>query len=135
MKHISCIPQFQSINKTCLTCPMVKSSKLPYSLSTHVSKASFELIHTDLWGPYRVLAHGKFRYFLNIVDEYSGATWTYLLKCKSHSLAIIQIVHQYVKNHFDTTIKTIQSDNALEFDSQPCQEYLLRMVFFTKSAM
>ncbi|GJR10665.1 cysteine-rich receptor-like protein kinase 8 [Tanacetum coccineum] len=38
---------------TCLTCPMAKLTKLPYSLSDSQSSAAFHFIHMDTWGPYK----------------------------------------------------------------------------------
>ncbi|GKC01982.1 ribonuclease H-like domain-containing protein [Tanacetum coccineum] len=40
----------------------------------HKSKTLGELVHLDLWGPYRVHSKEGYRYFLTIVDDYSRAT-------------------------------------------------------------
>ncbi|GKB21608.1 retrovirus-related pol polyprotein from transposon TNT 1-94, partial [Tanacetum coccineum] len=67
----------------CLSCPMAKFTKLPYSSSVSHSTCIFELIHIDIRGPYKVPTNGKFSYFLAIVDDYSRGTWVYLLEQKS----------------------------------------------------
>ncbi|GKB69793.1 cysteine-rich receptor-like protein kinase 8 [Tanacetum coccineum] len=67
----------------CLSCPMAKFTKLPYSSSVSHSTCIFELIHIDIRGPYKVPTNGKFSYFLTIVDDYSRGTWVYLLEQKS----------------------------------------------------
>ena len=41
-----------------------KFTKLPYSLSESQSSEIFDLVHIDVWGPYKVPTNGKFRYFL-----------------------------------------------------------------------
>jgi len=40
---------------------------------------AFELIHCDLWGPYRNVSSCGASYLLTIVDDYSRALWIYLL--------------------------------------------------------
>ncbi|KAK9682189.1 hypothetical protein RND81_10G056600 [Saponaria officinalis] len=67
----------------CLACPMAKLTKFPFPNRTTKSLKPFELIHMDIWGPYGVPYKGHYRYFLTIVDDYSRATWVYLLKFKS----------------------------------------------------
>ena len=100
---------------------MEKFAKLPYALSDSHAAESFKLIHIDIWGAYRVPTHGIFRYFLTVVDDYTRATWVYLLQFKSQALSAIQKISHYVKNYFGKQIKILRSDNALEFDSGLCQ--------------
>ena len=83
LKHIEIVPKPCNNKVVCLTCPMAKFAKLPYSLSESYANACFDLVHIDIWGAYKVHAHGKYRYFLTIVDDYSRATWVYLLQLKS----------------------------------------------------
>lgn len=99
----------------CLSCPMAKFSKLPYSLSQSHRSEVFELIHMDVWGPYRVPTDGKFRYFLTIVDDCSRVTWTYLLVNKSDSFVALKTFLSYVSTQFDKKVKVVRSDNAPEF--------------------
>ena len=52
-------------------------------LSPRVNKqasAPFELVHSDVWGPYPVLSPTGFKYFVAFVDDFSGVTWLYLIK-------------------------------------------------------
>ncbi|XP_019232509.1 PREDICTED: uncharacterized protein LOC109213202 [Nicotiana attenuata] len=37
----------------CTVCPVAKQSQLPFQLSTTATKSIFELLHCDIWGPYR----------------------------------------------------------------------------------
>jgi len=58
-----------------------------------------------------------------MVDDCSRATWIYLLTHKSHAFHVMKIFCAYVQNQFDTTIKVVRSDNALEFGSGPTGAY------------
>jgi len=54
LKYIYCISENPFGLQPCLTCPMTKFSKLPYSLSDSHCAHIFHMIHIDIWGPYRV---------------------------------------------------------------------------------
>lgn len=63
-------------------CHKDKQNHEPFHLSVHSSSSLGELIHFDVWGPYRVTTRVVFRYFLIVVDDFTRATWVYLLKSK-----------------------------------------------------
>ena len=48
-----------------------------------MSSKSFELIHSDLWGPAPVDSYDGYKYFVLFIDDKSHATWLYLLKSKT----------------------------------------------------
>ncbi|PWA89235.1 Cysteine-rich RLK (receptor-like protein kinase) 8 [Artemisia annua] len=99
----------------CSVCPLAKNHASPFTLSTSHASFPFELIHVDVWGPYKSPTINKCKYFLTIVDDFSRATWTYLIPSKDHATSQIKAFCSYVSNHFNKTIKTIRSDNGLEF--------------------
>ncbi|KAK9749069.1 hypothetical protein RND81_02G100300 [Saponaria officinalis] len=110
-------------NEICLTCPMAKLTKTPFPNSQTIAARPFDLIHIDIWGPYKVAYKGKFRYFLTVVDDRSRATWVYLLCHKSDSFDTIKNFYEYVKTQFERRIKIVRSDNAFEFDDQHCRVF------------
>ncbi|KAH0674692.1 hypothetical protein KY284_014877 [Solanum tuberosum] len=99
----------------CPVCPMSRQTRLPFSKSTTQSTRLFELLHVDLWGPYHTPTHDNHKYFITMVDDYSRSTWTHLLSCKSNALQVIKAFISMVETQFDTSLKTIRSDNGLEF--------------------
>ena len=50
------------------------------------SKSVMELVHADLCGPFPIESLNGSRYFLIIVDDFSGMYFTYFLKNKSECL-------------------------------------------------
>lgn len=62
---------------------MAKMTKLAFPTRNSHALNTFDLIHTDIWGPYEVPTRGKFRFFLTLVDDHSRMTWVYLLERKS----------------------------------------------------
>lgn len=98
LKYIECVSPYTSVSEqVCLTCPMAKFVKLPFSASESCASKAFELIHTDIWGPYKVPTRKKFKYFLTIVDDYSRMTWIYLLQHKSDFLKTLEMFHCFVQ--------------------------------------
>ncbi|GJW10406.1 ribonuclease H-like domain-containing protein [Tanacetum coccineum] len=55
----------------CEICQRSKQTREPFPLSEHKSSVLVELVHLDLWGPYRIASKEGFRYFLTIVDDYT----------------------------------------------------------------
>ena len=90
-------------------CPIAKQSRLPFSNSHIHTSNCFELLHVDVWGPYRVPSITGARFFLTMVDDFSRATWTFLLHHKSDTLPIFS---KMVRTQFQTLVKKIRSDNG-----------------------
>ncbi|GJT63799.1 cysteine-rich receptor-like protein kinase 8 [Tanacetum coccineum] len=103
-----------SVNK-CHVCPLAKQHVLPFPVSNAHAKSKFELVHFDVWGPYKHPTINKCTHFLTIVDDFSRATWTYLLPNKHHVFSTFQTFITYVKTQYNAQIKQIRSDNGTEF--------------------
>ena len=69
----------------------------------------------DVWGPFSILTTAGHRYFLTIVDDASRATWVFLRKAKSEVRPLIISFYNMIHTQFQTPIKSIRSNNALEF--------------------
>jgi hypothetical protein len=54
-----------------------------FPLSTSLSEVTFELVHSDVWGPAPVDSYNHFKYFITFIDDFSRTTWIYLLKGKN----------------------------------------------------
>ncbi|CAL2225396.1 unnamed protein product [Prunus armeniaca] len=72
-KHLLDFP-FVS-NNACHVCPLAKQSRLPFGTSSISSVKPFDLIHCDIWGPYKHSSISGAHYFLTIVDDFSRFTW------------------------------------------------------------
>lgn len=119
IKGISSIPvRFHSKQPfICDICLMARQTRLPFPSKSHNTTKIFELLHVDLWGLYHVTTHENYKYFITLVDDFSRATWTYLLSCKSNALHIIKAFVNMVENQFKITVKSIRTDNGMEFTS------------------
>ncbi|GMI76014.1 hypothetical protein HRI_001270600 [Hibiscus trionum] len=107
------LPSLQ-INKddVCSICPLAKQHRLPFASSSTRAALPFDLIHCDVWGPFKEATHANQRYFLTLVDDHTRSTWTYLMQHKSDVSAIIPHFISMVKRQFAFDIKMFRSDNA-----------------------
>nr|GEZ12794.1 ribonuclease H-like domain-containing protein [Tanacetum cinerariifolium] len=55
----------------CEVCYKAKQTRDSFPLSENKSTVFGQLMHMDVWGPYKVISREGFRYFLTIVDDYS----------------------------------------------------------------
>ncbi|GKC25077.1 ribonuclease H-like domain-containing protein [Tanacetum coccineum] len=60
----------------CEVCHKAKETREPFPLSEHKSKSVGDLVHLDVWGPYKVTSREGYKYFLTIVDDFSRAVWS-----------------------------------------------------------
>ncbi|GJR60067.1 ribonuclease H-like domain-containing protein [Tanacetum coccineum] len=57
----------------CEICQRSKQTREAFPLSDHKLKNLGDLVHLDLWGPYKVTSFEGFRVFLTVVDDYTRA--------------------------------------------------------------
>ncbi|GJW83996.1 retrovirus-related pol polyprotein from transposon TNT 1-94 [Tanacetum coccineum] len=100
-----------------------KISRLPFPVSTTKTHACFDLIHCDIWGKYRTPSLTRASYFLTIVDDFSRATWVYLLKQKHEASMCLKAFHKMVQVQFEKNIRRIRCDNGGEFISNQMIEF------------
>ncbi|GJR54394.1 ribonuclease H-like domain-containing protein [Tanacetum coccineum] len=82
-----------------------KQTREPFPHSDHVSTELGELVHLDLWGPYKVTSREGFRFFLTIVDDFSRVVWIYLLKSKTKDFHNLMMFYNLIKTQFKKSIK------------------------------
>lgn len=114
-KHLLKFP-FQS-NNACDVCALAKQCRLPFSVSSISSFRPFELIHCDIWGPYKIASLSGAKYFLTIVDDYSRFTWVFFMHHKSETQHLLVNFFSFVQTQFHVSIANIRVDNGGEFFS------------------
>uniref|UniRef100_A0A803L036 Retrovirus-related Pol polyprotein from transposon TNT 1-94-like beta-barrel domain-containing protein n=1 Tax=Chenopodium quinoa TaxID=63459 RepID=A0A803L036_CHEQI len=71
--------QMGSYDCTCITCPMARFVKQPFQLSKSVAKSPFEIIHIDIWGPYKRFVSRDVKFHEHIFP-YNNATLKSILQ-------------------------------------------------------
>jgi hypothetical protein len=100
----------------CETCDISKITRKGHpNIDINQSSEILELIHGDLCGPIQIESLGGAKYFMILVDDFSGMYFTYFLKNKSDVYdAFSQFKIKY-ENLTGKRIKKFRSDNGLEF--------------------
>ncbi|GJW19214.1 putative RNA-directed DNA polymerase [Tanacetum coccineum] len=102
----------------CEICQKSKQTREPFPLSEHKSSVLAELVHLDLWGPYKVTSKEGYRFFLTVVDDYTRSVWVYMLKGKDEVFECMLTFFNLIKNQFNKMVKAFRSDNGSEFVNQ-----------------
>ena len=58
----------------CQVCPAAKQTRQPFPVSNIKTTAAFQLLHIDIWGPYKTKSITGCTQFLTIVDDFSRFT-------------------------------------------------------------
>ncbi|KAJ0535497.1 putative RNA-directed DNA polymerase [Helianthus annuus] len=103
------------VKNPCETCHRAKQVRVPFPLSEHKTKNVGDLIHLDVWGPYKVTSRDGFKYFLTVVDDYSRVVWCYLLRNKMEVFENLKIFYELILTQFKQKVKIFRSDNGTEF--------------------
>nr|XP_016443928.1 PREDICTED: uncharacterized protein LOC107769240 [Nicotiana tabacum] len=134
IKKYTSLSNLKNTNHTHFSvCPLAKQTKLSYKLSSTTSNATFELLHCDVWGPYRVTTYDSKRFFVTIVDDYSRFTWIFLLVSKSDTVVVLKDFLTKVKNVFSVSVKTLRTDNGSEFFNHEVHNLLSSMEIIHQS--
>lgn len=103
-------------------------------LSDFRASKPFDLIQCDLWGQCHNPSLSSYHYFLCIVDDFSRATWVYLLKDKAEACERIVDYCRMVKTQFGTHVKKVRSDNETEFIKRQLQDHFLKEVILHETS-
>lgn len=60
--------------KDCTIFPLARQIIMPFPIRKNRLATPLQMIHAEVWGPYRVSNHDESRYFLTLVDDYSRMT-------------------------------------------------------------
>lgn len=95
LRHLSAAPLYtlsQTIleikfnpKHVCNICPLAKQTRLSFNSNSIKSVVLFDLIHCDIWGPYKTHTYSKARCFLTIIDDFTRFTWVHLMSLKSNT--------------------------------------------------
>ena len=99
----------------CMPYQFGKQIVLPFNNSVSHALSSFDLIHSDVWGPSPISTPRGSCYFVIFVDEFSRYTWIYLFKNHSELYQIYCDFTKMLETQFSKPIKVFKSDNAQEY--------------------
>jgi transposase InsO family protein len=99
----------------CDICEIAKHTRATYPSQNERSQKTFEVIHSDVWGPSVVNSLLGERWFITFIDGFSCCTWLYLLKRKSDVFSAFKDFYALLCNQYDAKVKIFRSDNGTEY--------------------
>ncbi|GJS01305.1 retrotransposon protein, putative, ty1-copia subclass [Tanacetum coccineum] len=134
--HISkkCIEKLQHdglLNSTnlrafekCVPCMSGKMARTPYTHQVERAKDLLRLIHTDVYGPFKIVSRQGASYFVTFSNDFSRYGYVYLLKHKHEVFETFKVFQKEVENQLGKTIKLLRSDHGGEYMSQEFLDHL-----------
>ncbi|KAM0053391.1 putative RNA-directed DNA polymerase [Helianthus debilis subsp. tardiflorus] len=99
----------------CYICHRSKQVRVPFPLSDHKSRELGDLVHLDLWGPYKIPSYEGYKYFLTVVDDFTRPVWCYMLRNKMEVFENLKYFYELVLTQFKRKVKMFRSDNGTKF--------------------
>ncbi|KAK8962030.1 hypothetical protein KSP40_PGU011746 [Platanthera guangdongensis] len=89
----------------CDSCILGKQPRSSFSSHCTRSAAPFDLVHSDIWGPFKISSISGFRYFITFIDDHSRTTWT-ILRDRSELPRVFRAFVLETRTQFHKTIKS-----------------------------
>ena len=89
-----------------------------------------ELLHIDLFGPFKTASIRGKKYGLVSVDDYSRCTWVKFFKHKDESHSVFFDFCIQVQNEKDFRIIKVRSDHGGEFENHYFEKFFLKKMAF-----
>ncbi|GBN40564.1 Retrovirus-related Pol polyprotein from transposon TNT 1-94 [Araneus ventricosus] len=120
----------------CETCDISKITRKTHpNIDINQSSEILELLHADLCGPIQPESYGGAKYFMVLVDDFSGMYFTYFLKNKNEVFDIFSQFKTKYENLTDKRIKKLRTDNGLEFVNEQLDTYLANSGIFHENTI
>src|SRR6266487_3293812 len=108
----------------CKTCVQGKQVKKRISKKRRCqSKKPFDLIHSDICGPFPI-SKDKSRYFITFTDDFTRYVWVKALPTKDEAINAFMQFYLEIETQFGVKIKRVRSDNGGEYSGQPFQTFM-----------
>ena len=110
----------------CESCELGKHHRSSYPSRTGPpTHRPFDLVHCDVWGPAPHSSPTGGKYYMVFVDDYTRASWTYILKSRKEVLSRVQHFLLEIITQYATLVKVLRTDNALEFTQKAIEDLCL----------
>jgi transposase InsO family protein len=104
---------------------MAKQTRTPFNKKARRAGRPFELVHTDICGPFPESIDG-YKYFVTFTDDYTRYSCTFLLKKKSDVLEAFKRYIRRMKRQFGWKLRRFRSDNGGEYASDALDHVLAK---------
>jgi len=118
-----------TLPEICEHCIVGKQMKTPVPKIREGTRAKYKLekVYSDITGPEAVTTNTGERYMLNLIDDFTSFSWTYILKKKSDAKAIFKEWKTLVEAEAKSKVGIFRTDScgectSVEFETYLCKE-------------
>jgi transposase InsO family protein len=123
-KMVYGLPIIEEKSGVCEGCMLGKHHRQPFPKGgAWRAKQVLELVHTDVCGPMNTLSHGKNRYFILFIDDFTRMTWVYFMRQKSEVFVIFKKFKAFIEKQSGRFIKMLRSDRGKEYTSNEFHKF------------
>ena len=91
----------------CDICELAKSHHASFLLILNKSPLPFMVIHSYVWGPYKVPTLSGSHWFITFIDDYTRMTWLYLMKTKDEVNLLFQNFHKMIETQYNAKVRVL----------------------------
>ena len=110
----------------CEPCLSGKMNANPFPSSTTCSSRPLELIHTDLYGPFKTSTTSEYHYWVTFIDNCTRFCCVIFLKLKNETFTAFKRYKAYAENHLNAKIKSLKNDKGGEYISNKFKDFLFK---------
>ncbi|GFU83345.1 retrovirus-related Pol polyprotein from transposon TNT 1-94 [Trichonephila clavipes] len=123
------LPRLTDNGKThCIPCKLAKSKRVSFKKTGAVrSKRPLELLHMDLCGPMPTESQGGNKYFLSIIDDYSGKVTVFPIRNKSDVFHTFIRFQKRAERFLSKKVIAVRTDGGLEFCNKDMDNFLTEL--------
>jgi hypothetical protein len=108
----------------CESCTEAKLTKSPCPTTVNKNRKKFDLIHSDLSGPFSVSSYGRSLYYITLIDDATRYSWVKFLKKKSSTTQILMDFIAEIELQYNMTPKSFRTNNDGEYISNELNDHL-----------
>ncbi|GFX44121.1 retrovirus-related Pol polyprotein from transposon TNT 1-94 [Trichonephila clavipes] len=123
------LPRLNDNGKThCIPCKLSKSKRVSFKKTGAVrSERPLELLHMDLCGPMPTESQGGNKYFLSIIDGYSGKVTVFPIQNKSDVFHTFIRFQKRAERFLSKKVIAVRTDGGLEFCNKDMDNFLTEL--------
>nr|GEX06537.1 hypothetical protein [Tanacetum cinerariifolium] len=93
--------------KKYVSCMSGKMVRKPYTHQVERAKDLLGLIHTDVYGPFKIMSRQRASYFVTFTDDFTRYGYVYLLKHKHEVFETFKLFQKEVENQLERRNRTL----------------------------
>lgn len=119
--------KLQNDSYPCKICHLAKQCCETFPLRDHETSDLGELVHLDVWGPYKVNSKEGYKSFLTVVDDFARVIWVYLLKLKVKFIELVEFFLTWLNINLVKPLKLFGVIMELDLVMLKCKLLLIMM--------